>query len=83
VNPWLLSAAVLLIGLIPCLLVAARGRHADGVAALQLAGIVASLAILLLAVGFDRAIYADAAVLIALLSFAGSMAFVRYIQRWG
>jgi multisubunit Na+/H+ antiporter MnhF subunit len=28
-------------------------------------------------------IYADAAVLSAVLSFAGGMAFVRYIQRWG
>jgi multicomponent Na+:H+ antiporter subunit F len=83
VNAWLLAATVLLIGLVPCVLVAARGRHADGVAALQLAAVVASLAILLLAVGFDRVIYADAAVLIAVLSFAGGMAFVRYIQRWG
>jgi multicomponent Na+:H+ antiporter subunit F len=83
VNPWLLAATVLLLGLVPCLVVAARASAANGVAALQLAGVVAALAILLLAVGFDRSIYADAAILIALLSFAGGMAFVRYLQRWG
>jgi multicomponent Na+:H+ antiporter subunit F len=83
VNPWLLAATILLLGLVPCLLVAARAPHPDGLAALQLAGVVVSLSILLLAVGFDRSIYADAAVLIALLSFAGGMAFVRYLQRWG
>jgi multicomponent Na+:H+ antiporter subunit F len=83
VNVWLVAATVLLLGLVPCLIVAARGRHVEGLVALQLAGVIASLAILLLAVGFDRSIYADAAVLIAVLSFAGGMAFVRYIQRWG
>ena len=82
-NPWLLAATVLLLGLVPCLLVAARARAADGIVALQLAGVVVSLAILLMAVGFDRSIYADAAILIALLSFAGGMAFVRFLQRWG
>jgi multicomponent Na+:H+ antiporter subunit F len=83
VNPWLLAGAVLLIGLVPCLVVAARASAADGIVALQLAGLVVSLAILLLAVGFDRSVYADAAILIALLSFAGGMAFVRFLQRWG
>jgi multicomponent Na+:H+ antiporter subunit F len=83
VNPWLLAATVLLLGLVPCLVVAARARATDGIVALQLAGVVVSLAILLMAVGFARSIYADAAILIALLSFAGGMAFVRYIQRWG
>ena len=82
-NVWLLAATLLLLGLVPCFVVAARGRHVDGVAALQLAGVVASLVILLLAVGYDRSVYADAAVLIAVLSFAGGMAFVRFIQRWG
>ena len=82
-NPWLLAGTVLLIGLVPCLVVAARAPAADGIAALQLAGVVVALTILLLAVGFDRSIYADAAILIALLSFAGGMAFVRFVQRWG
>jgi multicomponent Na+:H+ antiporter subunit F len=83
VNPWLLAATVLLLGLVPCLVVAARASAADGMVALQLAGVVVSLAILLLAVGFDRSIYADASLLISLLSFAGGMTFVRYLQRWG
>jgi multisubunit Na+/H+ antiporter MnhF subunit len=83
VNPWLLAATVLLLGLVPCLVVAARAGAADGMVALQLAGVVVSLAILLLAVGFDRSIYADASLLISLLSFAGGMTFVRYLQRWG
>jgi multisubunit Na+/H+ antiporter MnhF subunit len=83
VNPWLLAGSVLLLGLVPCIVVAARASAANGIVALQLAGVVAALAILLLAVGFDRSIYADAAILIALLSFAGGMAFVRFLQRWG
>lgn len=82
-NPWLLAGSVLLLGLVPCIVVAARASAANGIVALQLAGVVAALAILLLAVGFDRSIYADAAILIALLSFAGGMAFVRFLQRWG
>lgn len=82
-NPWLVAAAVLLLGLVPCFVVAARSPSPDGLVALQLAAVVVALAILLLAVGFDRSIYADAAILISLLSFAGGMAFVRFLQRWG
>jgi multisubunit Na+/H+ antiporter MnhF subunit len=83
VNPWLLAATVLLLGLVACMLVAARGGRLDALVAAQMAAVVVAMAILLMAVGFDRALYADAAVLIALLSFAGGMAFVRFLQRWG
>jgi multicomponent Na+:H+ antiporter subunit F len=83
VNLWLLAGAALLLGLLPCLLVTARGTAADAMVALQMASVVVSLGILLLAVGFNRSVYSDAAVLVALLSFAGGMAFVQYLERWG
>jgi multicomponent Na+:H+ antiporter subunit F len=83
VTIWLLAAAALLLGLIPCLLVAARRDAVDGLVGLAAAGVVVPLILLLLAVGFDRSIYGDVAVVVAVLSFAGGLVFVQYLERWG
>jgi multisubunit Na+/H+ antiporter MnhF subunit len=83
VTLWLTAAAVLLLGLIPCLIVAVRGEAIDGVVALAAAGVVVTLALLLLAVGFGRSIYGDVAVVAAVVSFSGGLVFVQYLERWG
>jgi multicomponent Na+:H+ antiporter subunit F len=81
-EAWLVAAAVLLAGLVPCAVVCARADAADGVVALQAATVVATLVLLVLSVGFGRSIYLDVAVVLAVLSFAGSMVFIRFLERW-
>jgi multicomponent Na+:H+ antiporter subunit F len=83
VTTWLVAAAVLLLGLIPCLVVAARGDAVDGMVAQMAAGVVVTLVLLILAVGFERSIYGDVAVVVAVLSFVGGLVFVQYLERWG
>jgi multicomponent Na+:H+ antiporter subunit F len=83
VTVWLVAAAALLLGLVPCLLVAARRDPADGLVGLAAAGVVVPLVLILLAVGFDRSIYGDVAVVVAVLSFAGGLVFVQFLERWG
>jgi multisubunit Na+/H+ antiporter MnhF subunit len=81
VNVWLLAATVLLGGLVPCGAVAARGSELDGLAALQLAGAVATVALLLLAEGFHRSAYFILPLALPALSFVGTLIFARYFER--
>jgi multicomponent Na+:H+ antiporter subunit F len=83
VTLWLAFAAILLLGLVPCVVLAVRGDAVDGLIGLVAASVVVTLALLLLAVGFERSIYGDVAVVVAVLSFAGGLVFVQYLERWG
>jgi multisubunit Na+/H+ antiporter MnhF subunit len=46
-----------------------------------MAGVIAVLVLLLLAEGFQRQPFVDLALVLALLSFVGALAFVRYMER--
>lgn len=81
-NPWLIAAGVLAAGLIPCGVVIARKSLADGLAALQLAGILTTLAALLMAAGFHRPIVADIPMALAVLSYPSSLLFAHFLERW-
>jgi multicomponent Na+:H+ antiporter subunit F len=82
VNAWLLAALALLIGLVPCGLVCLRGTPMDRLVGLELAGTVNTLILLVLAEAYHQAIFFDLAVVLALLSFAGGLVFVRLLERW-
>jgi multisubunit Na+/H+ antiporter MnhF subunit len=47
-----------------------------------MSGLIATLVFVCLAQGFERAIYLDLAVALALLSFAGGLVFVHFLERW-
>ncbi len=82
-NAWLVSATVLLVaGLLPCLVVTMRSGSVERLVGLEVAGVVTTIVLLLLAQGFSRAVYLDLALVLALLSFAGSMVFARFLERW-
>jgi multicomponent Na+:H+ antiporter subunit F len=82
VNSWLVAATVLLAGLVPCLIVVMRGSIVGALAALELASTVTTLVLVLLAQGYRRDPFMDLALVSALLSFAGSLTFVRFLERW-
>jgi len=73
--------ALLVAALFPCLLATLRGEPVDRLSGLILAGPAATLALLLLAAGYGRPAYLDAAFVVALLSFAGSLVFARFLGR--
>jgi multicomponent Na+:H+ antiporter subunit F len=52
------------------------------VIALEIGGVLVSLVLLLLAEGFDRDVYFDLAVVLAAMTFATSLVFVRFLERW-
>jgi multicomponent Na+:H+ antiporter subunit F len=79
---WLAAAiAMLVAGLTPCMLATLRGGPVDRLAGLILAGPVATLVLLLLAAGYGRPAYLDVALVLALLSFAGSLVYARFLGR--
>ena len=78
---WHAAAGALLIGIAPCLLVLLRGEFRDGLIALQLGGVLASLALLALAEAEERQPFADLAIVMAVASTVGSLVIVRYAER--
>ena len=81
-NPWLIAAAALLVGLGPCLWAVVRCPIVGALAGLELASTVTTLVLLCIAQGLRRDPFMDLALVSALLSFAGSLTFVRFLERW-
>jgi multicomponent Na+:H+ antiporter subunit F len=82
VNAALVAALVLTAVAMPlCLARTAVGSVLSRLVGLQLAGTVVALILLLVADGIGRSVYIDLAVVLSLLSFAGSLVFLRFVQR--
>jgi len=81
-NVWLIAATILLVGLIPCGVVMLRGSIVEALVGLQMAGIVQTVVLLLLAEGFHRPPFFDLAVVLALLTLATGLVFARMLERW-
>ncbi|WP_214107760.1 monovalent cation/H+ antiporter complex subunit F [Acrocarpospora catenulata] len=76
------ATLVMLAGaLLPCLLATVRGKPVDRLVGLVAAGPVAALVLLLLAAAYGRSAYLDVALIAALLSFAGSLVYARFLGR--
>ena len=80
-TPWLGAAIALGAGLLPCAIVCSRERPLEGIVALEVAGVVAALALLLMAEAFRRQPFVELALVLAVMSFAGALAFLRYAER--
>ncbi len=78
---WLLCAAVLVALLVPLAAVAAFGSPDDGLVALELASVLVTVALLLMAVGMGRQILGDLALVLAVASFAGALAYAVLLER--
>jgi multicomponent Na+:H+ antiporter subunit F len=80
-TAWHLAAAILTVALVPCGWVCLRRSFAEGVVALQLGAITAALALLTLAEAEDRQPFAFLAVVLVVLSFAGTLVLLRFLER--
>lgn len=81
-NAWLWAALAMLISLIPCLIVCFRGDLSDRLVGLELASVLVTVQLILLAQGFGHPSFYDLPLTLALLSFGGGMVFARFVQRW-
>jgi multisubunit Na+/H+ antiporter MnhF subunit len=80
-NEWEIAAAVLGAGIVPCLGVCLFGHVMAALAALELAGTLLASALMALCEGFHRQPFIDLALLFALLSMIGGLAFARLMER--
>jgi multicomponent Na+:H+ antiporter subunit F len=80
-NEWLIGAVVLLAGgLVPLTIAGLTTDVMAAAAALNLAGPVATLILLLLAEGFHRQPFVDLALVLAVMSFIGSVIVARFLE---
>lgn len=80
-NAALVGSTVLLALLVPLIAVAALRPPEDGLVALQVAGVDAALALLLLAEGTGRAAVSDLALVGGAVSVVGTLAFAALLER--
>lgn len=80
-NEWEIAAAVLGFALIPCLAVCLLASAPNGLLALEIAGVVVTTILMLLAEGFHRQPFIDLAVALAVMSLVGSLMFARLMER--
>ena len=78
-NVWLIAATVLLAGLIPCGWVILRAQLVDALVALELGSTLVTVVLVLLAEGFGRSSYFTVPVVLAALSFVGTLVFLRFV----
>jgi multicomponent Na+:H+ antiporter subunit F len=81
VNPWLIAAAVLLVSLLVPLWACVRMPLMDALVALELTGVIQTTILLLLAEGFHRTALFDPALVLAVMTFVGSLAYARLMER--
>lgn len=80
-NEWEIAAAVLTAAILPAGLVCLRASFAEAIVAVQLASTIAALALLVLAEGEAREPFASLAVVLVVVSFAGTLVFARFLER--
>jgi multisubunit Na+/H+ antiporter MnhF subunit len=79
-NAWYVAAAILPIGLLGPLWVAARRPPLDGVVGLQVAAIVAALELVVLGEAMRRQALMLPGLVLAVVSWPGTLAFLRFLQ---
>jgi multicomponent Na+:H+ antiporter subunit F len=82
VNQWLVVAVGFLVLLLWAGILAMRGELFDRVVAMELSSTLATLLLVLLAQGFGRDVYFDLAVVTAVVSFVGTLFYLRFLESW-
>jgi multicomponent Na+:H+ antiporter subunit F len=82
VTPWVWLAIGLCACLIPCGWLCLRGDSLTRLVALETAGLIMPMILLVLAIIDDRPAFTDLALASAFLSFGGGLVFARFMERW-
>ena len=80
-NEWEIAAAVLGAAIVPCLAVAVWAHVTSALAAFELAGTLLTSALMALCEGFHRQPFIDLALLFAVMTVIGALAFARLMER--
>ena len=81
-SVWLLASSALMLGIVPCVLLAVRGNVVDRLIALELASVFTVLALLTFEQGEQRQSFFDVSLALAVLAFPSSLLFAEVFRRW-
>jgi multisubunit Na+/H+ antiporter MnhF subunit len=81
-TAWFVAAAALVVATVPLWLVVVRADTMSRLVALDVIGVMGSLTLVCLAQGFDRSVYSDLALVLAVLSFISGLTYARLLERW-
>jgi multisubunit Na+/H+ antiporter MnhF subunit len=81
VNVWLIAAIALTPALLACGLACVLFGALDALVALELMGVLSTVELMLLAEGTHRQPFIDLALVLAVMSFIGGLAFARVLER--
>jgi multisubunit Na+/H+ antiporter MnhF subunit len=81
VSSWLVAALVIVVATLPLGAAALRRPAVEGLAALQVAGTGAALALVLVAMGVHRQLFVDLGLVAGLMTFAGTVTFAAVLGR--
>ncbi len=81
-NLWLWTAAALLVTMVPPLIVCITGTAVQRFIALQMCQGIAALVVILFSRGYDRSIYMDVALALALVGLGSGLVYARFLERW-
>lgn len=79
-NEWLVAALVLGACILPCLAVCVFASASAALAAVELASTLTVTALMALTEGFHRQPFIDLALILALVSLVGALAFARMME---
>ena len=81
-NGWFVAAIALLVGIVPLLVVAGTADVVSRLVALEVAGVQGSLTLVCLAQAFDRSVYTDLGLVLAVLSVVTGLTYARFLERY-
>ncbi|HVU99730.1 MAG TPA: monovalent cation/H+ antiporter complex subunit F [Verrucomicrobiae bacterium] len=82
-NPWFAADIALMLAIAVCAVVALRGKGlTESFVALQMAGWLSALALLVMAQAMHRPSFYDLALTVAVLAFPSALMFAHFVERW-
>lgn len=81
-NGFVVAAIAMLIGMIPCGIVALRGTAMEALAGYEAISSIVVMVLVLLAEGFSRFGELELPIVLAVLLFGSGLVFARALERW-
>lgn len=78
---WFSAGSAVTLALAPCAAMSLHGSPERRLVGMQMAGILVIIAMLLFTRAFDRAIFVDLPLALAVMSFGGGLVFARFLEK--
>ncbi len=80
-NIWLMASAGTSLSLLPCAVMCLRGSPERRLVGLEMTGLILTLLLVLLTLGFGRQPFIDVPLALAILSYGAGLVFARFLEK--